>query len=104
MEISVIVCTYNRSTRLRKTLASFPKLVFDRPLWELIIVDNNSKDDTKQICAEILQNGTLNARYIFEDKPCLSEARNRRIREAQGKIIGFVDDGGHISSTTLLDV
>lgn len=61
-------------------------------LWEIIIVDNNSSDNTKDVVEEFRANSGLNILYVFEREQGLSYARNRGIKEASGKIIAFADD------------
>jgi GT2 family glycosyltransferase len=59
--------------------------------WEIIIVDNNSVDDTKKVVKEI-QNSWKIPIYIEEKNQGISYARNRGIRHAKGKLIAFTDD------------
>jgi glycosyltransferase involved in cell wall biosynthesis len=60
--------------------------------WELIVVDNNSTDNTRAVVAEFLRTSGLNVRYIFEPKLGLCHARNRGVSEAAGEIVAFTDD------------
>lgn len=91
MDISVIICTYNRCESLRQTLQTCCDLVIPEGVtWELLVVDNNSTDNTKQICEEFT--GKLPLRYSFEPRQGLSCARNRSIREATGELLFFTDD------------
>jgi glycosyltransferase involved in cell wall biosynthesis len=60
--------------------------------WELIIVDNNSTDNTKEIVEEYKIKSGLDVVYVFEEKRGLANARNSGIREAKGEIIAFIDD------------
>jgi glycosyltransferase involved in cell wall biosynthesis len=93
MDISVIICTYNRSESLKRTLASFNGIVNPKNiLWELIIVNNNSQDNTKFICEEYQKDSKVEMQYVFEEKQGLSEARNTGIKFAKGEIIAFTDD------------
>ncbi|WP_051906880.1 glycosyltransferase family 2 protein [Methylomarinum vadi] len=87
---SIIICTYNRSCDLKKTLLSYASFKENIP-HELLVVDNNSRDDTSLICEEFI-NTYPQVKYIFEPTPGLSHARNTGIKEAQGNIIAFVDD------------
>ena len=59
--------------------------------WELILVDNNSNDNTR-IIAEKFQQELENVEYVFAEKPGLSHARNRGLKYASGEIIAFADD------------
>jgi glycosyltransferase involved in cell wall biosynthesis len=60
--------------------------------WELILVDNNSKDSTRQAVADFSATGKLPLKYIFESRPGLSFARNAGIANSQAEIIAFTDD------------
>lgn len=93
MNLSVIICTYNRSESLKRTLQSLKvMLVPDDTEWELLIVDNNSKDNTKEVVNDFIKVSGLNCRYVFESKQGLSNARNRGVKEAGGEIVAFTDD------------
>jgi len=91
MDISVVVCTYNRANLLRNTLKSLEaqkNVNFD---WELILVNNNSKDHTKEVVNEFV-NKIPNLKYLFESKQGVSFAKNRGVRETKGKVIALTDD------------
>ena len=51
-DLSVIVCTYNRSESLRRTLARLARQRAEGFEYEVIVVDNNSRDDTRRVVAE----------------------------------------------------
>jgi glycosyltransferase involved in cell wall biosynthesis len=89
----VIVCTHNRAHRLEQTLNSLQQMTvpFDLP-WELIIVDNNSSDNTKKVIDNFINKSSLKIKYVFERNQGLSHARNMGIQEASGNIIAFTDD------------
>jgi glycosyltransferase involved in cell wall biosynthesis len=89
--ISIVICTWNRSTMLRQTLDSVLNSAKDLPRrCEIIIVDNNSTDDTREVSASFASAGSV--RYVFEATPGLSHARNRGVREATAEWVLFVDD------------
>jgi glycosyltransferase involved in cell wall biosynthesis len=91
--ISVIVCTYNRAHRLEQTLKSLQEMAVPVGLpWELIIVDNNSSDNTQEIVDGFINKPDLNAKYITERHQGISYARNIGIQESSGNIIAFTDD------------
>jgi len=93
MNVSVVLCTYNRAPSLVITLASFMNLV--RPkhcVWELLIVDNNSTDGTREVVNQFAVNADFPVRYIFEKQQGRSAALNAGIREARGEIVAFTDD------------
>ena len=89
--ISIIVCTYNRELYLPKMLNSVAKQNCNRDDFELIIVDNNSTDNTSQICKNF-ESSNINIYYFLEKKQGLSFARNRGIKEAKGNFLVFIDD------------
>lgn len=92
MDASIIVCTYNRATSLRDTLHA---LKAQQPIanrvWEVIVVDNNSKDSTRQVVEEIQREWPL-LRYEFQSAQGLSHARNLGISVARGNVLLFTDD------------
>ena len=91
--ISIAVCTHNRSQSLKRLLESLRctsiPVDFD---WELVVVDNNSTDDTRNIANEFGRLSALPGRYIFEPRQGLAYARNRAMSAAAGDIIVFTDD------------
>lgn len=89
--ISVIVCTYNRAQTLRRMLEGFfSQQDLNRLEHELIVVDNNSTDDTPQVVEKFSMKAGF--RYIREDRQGLSFARNCGITEAAGDFVSFLDD------------
>lgn len=90
-EISVAVCTYNRADVLPKCLESLADQSASSELFEVLIIDNNSTDDTKRIALDFCKNHN-NFKYIFEEKQGLSHARNRAIEEAKGEYLAYIDD------------
>ena len=92
VDISVVVCTYNRADMLRDTLRSWASV--DQGNWraELVVVDNNSTDPTRGVIQEFQKRQEKALRYVFEARPGLSFSRNKGIEAACGKIIAFVDD------------
>ena len=59
--------------------------------YELIIVDNNSTDNTREVFTESSVEHP-NIRYFHEEKQGLSHARNRGLKEARGEYIVYIDD------------
>lgn len=88
LTISVVIITYNRAQMLRNTLASMTLQI--RLPDEVLVIDNNSKDDTKDVTASFRDK--LNIHYVFEGKQGVSFARNAGIVNSTGDIIAFLDD------------
>lgn len=92
MDATIIVCTYNRAESLRDTLrALHAQEVAGTRQWEVIVVDNNSNDHTRQVVEEAQRQWPL-LRYEFEAAQGLSHARNHGISAAQGEVLLFTDD------------
>ena len=92
IKVSVIVCTYNRCALMREAILSLIEQDIDKNSYEIIVVDNNSTDDTKHVVEEISKGEMPVLKYIREDRQGLSYARNRGAREASGEIVAYIDD------------
>jgi glycosyltransferase involved in cell wall biosynthesis len=93
IDVSVILCTYNRSRSLINALESIAACSMPESVqWEVLVIDNNSTDNTRAVTEKFRSRYAGRFRYIFEQRQGLSQARNTGIREARGKIIAFVDD------------
>jgi glycosyltransferase involved in cell wall biosynthesis len=89
--VTVAVITYNRSRYLRETLAGLVRQNFPAGAWELLVVDNASTDDTRDVVAAFM-GATPPPRRILETLPGLDHGRNRAVAEARGEILALVDD------------
>lgn len=93
MDITVILCTYNRSETLWKALASVASQELpDSVTWEVLIVDNNSSDQTRDVVEQFCREHPNRFRYLFEARSGKSHALNAGIKEARGNIVAFMDD------------
>lgn len=89
--ISVVICTWNRSRLLRKTLERMTELDVPRGAsWELIVVNNNSSDDTERVLDDF--QSVLPLVRVFEKEPGKSNAANRAVSEAKGEYLVWTDD------------
>jgi glycosyltransferase involved in cell wall biosynthesis len=97
--VSVIICTYNRAPSLRATLRSLAD-TRGRPeiSWEVIVVDNNSSDDTRTAVEEFAGTSGLSVRYLFEGRQGKSFALNTGIVAARGEVLAFTDDDVEVAS------
>jgi len=89
--ISIIICTYNRADILPICLQSLADQTLDKHLFEVIIINNNSTDNTQEI-AETFSKNQPNFRVVLESKQGLSHARNRGCFEAIGEYVAYSDD------------
>lgn len=100
--ISVVICTYNNAESLRITLDQLKSQVaIEQDFFEIIIVDNNSTDSTKQISLDFVDTCKIRSKYYFENKQGLSYARNTGIDNSLGSYILFTDDDANLPETWL---
>jgi len=93
MEISVIICTYNRCESLKSVLYNLIEQEgISNINYEVLIIDNNSTDNTKAISEEFSKKYPGLFRYFFEGKQGKTFALNKGIREAKGDVLAFTDD------------
>lgn len=110
MLLSIIIASYNRSADVKKVIDElenqFEHLFIDYPSEdlksqiELILIDNNSTDDTGAMAFQKLSEQSrksdddkfLELKYFLEIEQGSSEARNRGIKEAKGSLLAFLDD------------
>src|ERR1043166_6776223 len=88
MRFSVIIATYNRAEELVTTLESLKHLEASGP-WEVIIVDNNSSDNTCDVVLERVESFPVPLRYVMEKEQGRSAALNSGIRIAQGETLAI---------------
>lgn len=86
-KVAVGVCTYNRSNDLKRLLNSLKKLNY--PNFEIIVVDNNSNDDTEKVAKSF-----SNVKYVREERQGLAYARNKLLDTCDESIefLGILDD------------
>jgi glycosyltransferase involved in cell wall biosynthesis len=93
LDISVLIATFNRATLLDETLASLARMrVSDACRWEVIVVDNNSTDETRAVVERHVAAFPVRLRYLFEGQQGRSSALNTGIRAADGAVLAFTDD------------
>jgi glucosyl-dolichyl phosphate glucuronosyltransferase len=102
MDISLIVCTYNRCESLPRALESIAlSEIPDSIEWEVLVVDNNSRDRTREAVEAFVARFPGRFRYLFEPRQGLSNARNAGIAAAQGRALAFTDDDVTVDSNWL---
>jgi len=91
VDVSLVIATFNRARDLTDTLKSLSELRTARS-WELIVVDNNSTDETRRVVEDARPSFSVPVRYVFETRQGRSPALNAGIRLANGEIIVTTDD------------
>ena len=90
-QVSVVITTHNRCALLAQTL----ECVLHQATcvaYEVIVVDNNSSDQTPQVVAKYAAAQGVPIRYLFEPRQGVSHGRNAGIGRARAGLIAFVDD------------
>jgi glycosyltransferase involved in cell wall biosynthesis len=102
MKVTVILCTHNRYASLAKALESVAVSVLPNSIeWEVLVVNNNSKDQTPAVVEDFCKRYPGRFRCLFESTPGKSHALNSGIRDARGDILVFMDDDVVVEPTWL---
>lgn len=96
-DISVVISTYNRCEMLRAALESIVAQRANGTTYEVIVVDNNSTDETRGVVEAFAGNGHAPVRYVLEERQGVSHARNAGILNARAPIVAFFDDDVRVS-------
>src|SRR3954466_1676472 len=92
VDISAIVCTYNRSGVLKEALARIAAQQAEGLRYEVIVVDNNSTDNTRQVIEAFVAASRCSVRYVCERQQGVSHARNAGIAASTAPLLAFFDD------------
>lgn len=95
VDLTVAICTYNGAKRVPEVLERLRQQTDTESCsWEILVIDNNSKDNTAQVVRDYQANWDkpYPIKYTFEQQQGLAHARQRAITESQGKYVGFLDD------------
>ena len=102
-DVSIIVPVYNSEENIDRCINSVFNQNYDFEKIELILVDNNSTDESKKICLGYAYE--YDNIHVYEEKrPGVSFARNRGIDAASGKYIMFIDSDDYIGKNTVKNV
>ncbi len=93
IDVTVIVCTYNRCQDLERGLESIAASKMpNTTTWEVLVVDNNSNDRTSEVVESFCRRYPGRFRYLFEGKQGKAYALNAGVANARGEVLAFVDD------------
>jgi glycosyltransferase involved in cell wall biosynthesis len=90
--VTIVLSTFNRADLLGPAIERLLRQGAAAPPFELVIVDNNSTDQTRAVVEDHLATANGRLRYIFEPQQGLSHARNAGIHAARTDIVAFTDD------------
>ncbi len=100
--LTAIICTYNRAKYIGGLLESVAKNDLAKSAYEIVLVDNNSTDNTREICEAFAKaHKDVQFRYVLEPEQGLSAARNKGIKEAKGDVIVYIDDDALVDTDYL---
>lgn len=102
LTFSIVICTYNRVELLKRALNTLLKQRLPLSEFEIIVIDNNSKDNTAVETAKYVLRYS-NIRYFCETNIGLSHARNRGYSESCGRYVVYTDDDCELPADWLLN-
>lgn len=91
--ITIAICTFNRAAYLKDTLDDLALQSAPYDQFEILVVNNNSKDGTETVC-DIFRSTNPNVQFrtVKETNQGLSYARNRAAKEAESQVLIYIDD------------
>jgi len=96
-KLSLIICSKNRASQLKRCLASINAKEILEVSGELILVNNASTDDTEKVMGSFKENSCFPVKIVHEPEPGLGRARNAGILKAKGDILIFTDDDCYLT-------
>lgn len=99
--VSIVIPFYNHRNLIQKAVKNLFAQTY--PHWEVILVDNNSSDGSREVAQELAEKYPGKVRYSFEAVQGIPFARNRGLAEACGKYISFLDVDDEFVPTKLAD-
>src|SRR6185437_10326271 len=102
--VTVAVATHNRAESLHRCLDALCAMDYPPDRYEIIVVDNAPGDNATVELVQQMATTAPRLRYVREDRPGVSYARNRALREARGQIIAMTDDDVRVDSHWLVEL
>ena len=100
-KISIVIPVYNAEKYIAKCIESILHQTYIN--WELLLIDDGSKDSSKEIC-ESFEKIDSRIKYIYKDNGGVSSARNVGIDNAKGEYISFVDSDDFVEEDYCLQL
>src|SRR4051812_4621670 len=92
-KISAVICSYNRARFIINAVESIFNQDFDKTKYEVVVVDNNSTDNTVALLEQYkAAHPNYNFRYFVEYEQGVAHTRTRCAKEAKGEIVAYLDD------------
>ena len=94
---TIIICTYNGGARIGRVLDKIlSQDSLEKLIYQILVVDNNSNDNTKEVINRYASNSSL-VNYVFEKQPGVSYARKTGVQKTETEWIIFLDDDNYIT-------
>jgi glycosyltransferase involved in cell wall biosynthesis len=94
VKVSIITPVYNVEECIERSIKSVMNQTCKD--FELLLIDDGSKDKSIDIARGLLENSSINYKIITQKNSGVSAARNRGIKEASGEYITFLDSDDYI--------
>jgi glycosyltransferase involved in cell wall biosynthesis len=90
--LTIAVCSYNRANRLPSLIDALRSQECTVP-FEIVVIDNNSSDNTQQVVKKLADSGDIPLRYVKETKQGIVHARNCALNiSRESTFLAFIDD------------
>ena len=90
---TVLICTYNRARALGETLDSLARMSVPSTVsWDVLVVDNNSSDDTAAVVRDRQSGFPVPLHYLHEPRQGKSNALNTGLAAGHSAFVVFTDD------------
>ena len=104
-DVTVVICTWNRAARLAETLTALERMQVASDIsWDVVVVDNNSDDETRAVVERRSATFRVPLRYVFESRQGKSRAMNAGLRSSTSPLLVFVDDDVRVDAQWLTAV
>jgi glycosyltransferase involved in cell wall biosynthesis len=90
--VSVVIATRNRARLLARTLDALGRQQWPAPQLEVLVADNASTDDTRDVVARAAAGSDISVRYLRVATPGKSNAVNEALALTRGAVLAFTDD------------
>lgn len=100
--ISILIPTFNRASSLGITIDALCRSKHIDVPWEIIVIDNNSNDDTRRVVEKYVD--VLPIKYLFEASQGKNYALNTGIKASSGRILVFIDDDITVRDNWLIEI
>ena len=102
--ISVIIPTYNRASKIGITLQSFIEQDYPQDRYEIVVVDNHSTDETREVIDSYIEKAPIPITYVFEERQGVHYARNRAVEVARFPLLYYTDDDMRADKDLLTEI